>query len=95
LIELVQRESKNHANLFSRTALEELKGVTTMTGKPLRSAGFMVLKSPDVPSVLIELGYLSSKDDEKNLKTPSWRSKMAAAFVKAVSRHFAVMDAAE
>lgn len=95
LIELVQRESKNHANLFSRTALEELKGVTTMTGKPLRSAGFVVLKSPDVPSVLIELGYLSSKDDEKNLKTPSWRSKMAAAFVKAVNRHFAVIDAAE
>ena len=95
LIELVQRESKNHANLFSRRALEELKGVTTMTGKPLRSAGFMVLKSPDVPSVLIELGYLSSKDDEQKLKTPSWRNKMAAALVKAVNRHFTVMNAAE
>ena len=95
LIELVQRESKNHANLFSRTALQELKGVTTMTGKPLRSAGFVVLKSPDVPSVLIELGYLSSKDDEQKLKTPAWRGKMAAALVKAVNRHFAVMGAAE
>ena len=95
LIELVQRESKNHANLFSRRALEELKGVTTMTGKPLRSAGFVVLKSPDVPSVLIELGYLSSKDDEQKLKSPVWQGKMAEALGKAINRHFAAMDAAE
>ncbi len=95
LIELVQRESKNHANLFSRTALTELQGITTMTGKPLRSAGFVVLKVPDVPSVLIELGYLSSRDDEKNLKDPAWREKMAVALSKAVHSHFAGMDAAE
>jgi N-acetylmuramoyl-L-alanine amidase len=95
LIELVQRESKNHANLFSRTALEELKGVTTMTGKPLRSAGFVVLKSPDVPSVLIELGYLSSKDDEQNLRSAAWQGKMASALATAINRHFAVMSAAE
>ena len=78
LIELVQRESKNHANLFSRKALEELKGVTTMTGKPLRSAGFVVLKTPDVPSVLIELGYLSSREDEEKMFDPAWRHSMAA-----------------
>lgn len=95
LIELVQRESKNHANLFSRTALEELKGVTTMTGKPLRSAGFVVLKAPDVPSVLIELGYLSSRDDERNLKSADWQARMAAAFTKAINRHFTSLDAAE
>jgi N-acetylmuramoyl-L-alanine amidase len=95
LIELVQRESINHANLFSHKALLELKGVTTMTGKPLRSAGFVVLKAPDVPSVLIELGYLSSRDDEKNLKDEAWRARMAAALTKAVDSHFAGMDAAE
>lgn len=95
LIELVQRESKNHANLFSRTALTELKGITTMTGKPLRSAGFVVLKVPDVPSVLIELGYLSSKEDEIKLKDEAWRAKMAAALTTAVNNHFAAMDAAE
>lgn len=95
LIELVQRESKNHANLFSRTALKELKGVTTMTGKPVRSAGFVVLKSPDVPSVLIELGYLSSRSDEKKLKDPAWRDKMAAALAKAIYTHFAALGAVE
>jgi N-acetylmuramoyl-L-alanine amidase len=95
LIELVQRESKNHANLFSKKALEALQGVTTMTGKPLRSAGFVVLKSPDVPSVLIELGYLSSREDEVRLKDQAWRAKMAAALTQAISRHFATMAAAE
>jgi N-acetylmuramoyl-L-alanine amidase len=95
LIELVQRESKNHANLFSRTALEELKGVTSMTGKPLRSAGFVVLKAPDVPSVLIELGYLSSRDDERNLKSADWQARMATAFTTAINRHFAAIDAAQ
>jgi N-acetylmuramoyl-L-alanine amidase len=89
LIDLVQRESKNHAVLFSRTALEQLSGVTTMTGKPLRSAGFMVLRAPDIPSVLIELGYLSSRDDEKKLLSPAWRSKMAEALSRAITRHFA------
>lgn len=88
LIDLVQRESKNHALLFSRKALDHLKGITTLTGKPLRSAGFMVLRAPDVPSVLIELGYLSSAEDEKNLVSVPWRKKMAEALAKAVNKHF-------
>jgi N-acetylmuramoyl-L-alanine amidase len=95
LINLVQRESKNHANLFSRMALEDLKGITTMTGKPIRSAGFMVLKSPDVPSVLIELGYLSNHEDELRLINAAWRGKMADGLTRAIGRHFAAMDAAE
>jgi N-acetylmuramoyl-L-alanine amidase len=95
LIELVQRESKNYANLFSRNALAELQGVTTMTGKPLRSAGFVVLKAPDVPSVLIELGYLSSADDEKKLKDLAWRNTMAQALSRAIGQHFSALAAAE
>jgi N-acetylmuramoyl-L-alanine amidase len=88
LIDLVQRESKNHALLFSKKALEQLKGTTTLTGKPLRSAGFLVLKAPDVPSVLIELGFLSSAEDEKKLTSATWRKKTADALAKAVDRHF-------
>lgn len=94
LIDLVQRESKNHAVLFSRAALDQLKGVTTMTGKPLRSAGFMVLRAPDVPSVLIELGYLSSANDEKKLLSPAWRKRMAEALARAISKHFSQAVAA-
>ncbi len=95
LIDLVQRESKNHANLFATKALQELQGVATMTGKPIRSAGFVVLKAPDVPSVLIELGYLSSPDDEKKLKSDAWRTSMAAALVSAIDKHFSTIDAVE
>ncbi len=88
LINLAQRESKNQAMYFSKKAVAELKQVTAMTGKPIRSAAFVVLKAPDVPSVLIELGYLSSKQDEKLLTSPEWRFRMAQAMTKAIETYF-------
>jgi N-acetylmuramoyl-L-alanine amidase len=88
LIDLAQRESKNHAVLFSKKALTRLKSQTLMTGKPMRSAGFFVLKAPDVPSVLVELGYLSSKQDEGLLTSPAWHKKIAKAFASAVDTYF-------
>jgi N-acetylmuramoyl-L-alanine amidase len=89
LIDLAQRESKNHAVFFSKKAVAQLKPLTLMTGKPMRSAGFMVLKAPDVPSVLLELGYLSSKADEKLLTSNAWQSRIARAFAQAVDGYFA------
>lgn len=89
LIDLAQRESKNHAMFFSKKAVAHLKPLTLMTGKPLRSAGFMVLKAPDVPSVLLELGFLSSKSDEKLLTSAAWQAKIARAFATAVDSYFA------
>ena len=89
LIDLALRESKGSAVMFSRVALGHLRGKTTLTGVPLRSAGFVVLKAPDVPSVLIELGYLSSKEDEKNMISPVWRATLAEALAKSVEDHFA------
>lgn len=88
LIDLTQRESKNHAVLFSKKVVTQLKPLTLMTGKPMRSAGFMVLKAPDVPSVLLELGYLSSQSDEKLLKSAEWHKKIAKAFATAVDNYF-------
>lgn len=88
LIDLAQRESKNHAMLLSRKVVGELKPVTLMTGKPQRSAGFIVLKAPDVPSVLVELGYLSSKQDEELLKSSAWQSKIAKAMTRAIGKYF-------
>ncbi len=88
LIDLVQRESRNHATTFSLQALRHLQPVTKMTGKPLRSAGFTVLKAPDVPSILIELGFLSNAKDEERLKSEAWRKTMAGALVAAISSYF-------
>ncbi len=95
LIDLVQRESKNHALFFAKKAVTEMKAVIRFTGKPMRSAGFMVLKAPDVPSVLVELGYLSSKHDEALLTSVEWRDRVAGAMAKAVKKYFAQQVAAK
>jgi N-acetylmuramoyl-L-alanine amidase len=88
LIDLAQRETKNHASFFARSAVEQLKQITRFTGKPLRSAGFRVLRAPDVPSVLVELGYLSHAADESQLRSAAWRLKMAAQLAEAVASYF-------
>jgi N-acetylmuramoyl-L-alanine amidase len=93
LIELVQRESKDLAQSFTRYAVEALQPVTLMTGTPVRSAGFQVLKAPDVASVLIELGYLSSEKDEQLITSVEWQRKTATALAAAVSRYFAETSA--
>ena len=89
LIDLVQRESKSHSMVFAKKAVSEMQPVTEFTGKPLRSAGFVVLKAPDVPSVLVELGYLSSHRDEAKLNAPAWRNKVAGAMTRAIDKYFA------
>ncbi len=88
LVNLTQRESKNRAAMFAADAVKKLKADTDFTGQPLRSAGFVVLKAPDVPSVLVELGYLSNKRDEKNLLDEAWRNSVANALASAVQSHF-------
>jgi N-acetylmuramoyl-L-alanine amidase len=55
---------------------------------PLKSAGFRVLKAPDVPSVLIEMGYLSNSAEEKLLNQPDYRRKLAEGVIRAADRFF-------
>jgi N-acetylmuramoyl-L-alanine amidase len=95
LIELLQRESKHLSMVFAKKSAERLSGVTMLTGKPIRSAGFVVLKAPDVPSVLVELGFLSSREDEKLLISPEWQSKTAKALAEAVQLYLAEAGAEE
>lgn len=89
LIELLHRESKHLSMVFAKKSARELSKVTIMAGKPIRSAGFVVLKAPDVPSVLIELGFLSSKEDEKRITDPVWQRSTATALSKAVVDYLA------
>jgi len=88
LINLAQRESKNQAMFFAKKAIKEIKPITEMTSKPIRSAAFVVLKAPDVPSVLVELGYLSNKKDEALLTSPEWLHKMATAMTKSIEAYY-------
>jgi N-acetylmuramoyl-L-alanine amidase len=89
LIDLTQRETKNFSHHFARTVVGELKSTSKLHKHPLKSAGFKVLKAPDVPSVLIELGYMSNKDDLKLMTSEKWRGKASAAIAQAVNTFFA------
>jgi N-acetylmuramoyl-L-alanine amidase len=94
LIDLAQRETKSFSSHFARTLVGEMKSTVRLHRNPLRSAGFRVLRAPDVPSVLIELGYVSNKDDLKLLNSAGWRAKAADTIVTAVDRFFAATRAA-
>ena len=89
LIDLAQRETKVFSVQFAHDVAGELKSTTRMHLHPIKSAGFIVLKAPDVPSVLVELGYMSTKADLVNLMSPTWRAHTADSIVHAVDTFFA------
>jgi len=89
LVDLAQRETKAYSNQFARTLVGELKTTAKLHKHPMKSAGFKVLKAPDVPSVLVELGYMSTKDDLKQLTSAAWQGKTAGAVAQAIETFFA------
>ncbi|MGE0733788.1 MAG: N-acetylmuramoyl-L-alanine amidase [Alphaproteobacteria bacterium] len=91
LIDLAQRETLNQSIRLADVLVGEMRRETAMVPKPHRSAGFAVLKAPDVPSVLIEFGHISNPKDEKLLQTPAYRAKTLAAVVRSVNKYFDYM----
>jgi N-acetylmuramoyl-L-alanine amidase len=89
LIDLVRRETRTFSNRFARQLMTEMKTSVRMHKHPLKSAGFKVLKGPDVPSVLVELGYASNKDDLEHMKSDSWRSRTVGSMAQAIDVFFA------
>ena len=89
LIDLVQRETRTFSNRFARVLMGEMKNTVRMHKHPLKSAGFRVLKAPDVPSVLVELGYVSNKADLERLVSENWRNKTVGAMAQAIDAFFA------
>jgi N-acetylmuramoyl-L-alanine amidase len=89
LIDLAQRDTINRSVRFAETAVPRLQQATDILPRePHRSAAFAVLKAPDVPAVLIELGYLSNAHDCTQMATPDWRDAVANAIAGAVDRQF-------
>jgi len=88
LIDLAQRETKNLSLYFAKKAISSLKRVTRVAKRPMRAAGFVVLKAPDVPSVLLELGYLSNKRDAKLMASKAWQTKVAKALAQSIDNYF-------
>ena len=95
LIDLAQRETMNESARFAGNLLVELRDVSKVLPQAHRFAGFAVLKAPDVPSVLMEMGFLSNPQDEKALTDPTYRGRMADSIVKAVGRFFRQVEKAE
>lgn len=89
LIDLAQRETKTFSNRFAHLLMTEMKTSVRMHKNPLKSAGFRVLKAPDVPSVLVELGYVSNKGDLEHLVSESWRNKTVGSMAQAIDAYFA------
>lgn len=93
LIDLRQRLTKNASVVFARDVVDALRRTTHLLPHNHRFAGFAVLKAPEIPSILIEMGYLSNLTDERLLRQPRHRQQMAAALVRAINAFFAHAEA--
>jgi N-acetylmuramoyl-L-alanine amidase len=88
LIDLAQRETKTFSTQFAHKLVATIKRTARLHKEPLKSAGFRVLRAPDVPSVLVELGYVSNKEDLQSLLSDSWRDRTADAMTSAIDGYF-------
>jgi N-acetylmuramoyl-L-alanine amidase len=89
LFDLARRETRAFSNLFARNIVSMLPRATPMHKTPLRGAGFRVLRAPDVPSALIELGYLTTAEEARMMMTEEWRQATSTAMADAIERFVA------
>lgn len=87
LIDLTRRETMQFSVRFARSLVAAIQKKAKTINHPHRSAGFKVLKAPDIPSVLVELGYLSNPDDEKLVSDPAWRKGVLEEMAKSISEY--------
>ncbi len=86
LLDLLRKETQTFSIRFARSLIGEMSQSVELIKNPHRFAGFQVLTAPDVPSVLLELGYLSNRKDEALLRDPKWRAKAEDSVVSAVKK---------
>lgn len=89
LLSLMQRETMNYSAEFAATAVDAMGDDIFFRTNHHRFAGFMVLKAPDIPSVLLETGYMSNLEDSRFLFSDDGRKKLARGVREAVERYFA------
>ena len=90
LVDLAMRETSNQSKFFANTLVDNFKAQNVrLLERPHRYAGFAVLKAPDIPSVLVEAGFMSNKSEANLLNTPNHRNKIAKALKKGIDRYFA------
>ncbi|HLI12521.1 MAG TPA: N-acetylmuramoyl-L-alanine amidase [Alphaproteobacteria bacterium] len=89
LVDLARRETRNQSLTVQHRLVDDLEGKTRLLENPARAANFVVLRSPEVPAVLIETGFLSNPQDEALLRTQGYRSRLAALLARALADSFA------
>lgn len=90
LLDLMHRETTNNSLALAHATLAKMSPAFPPLHKPHRQANFAVLRSPDIPSILVEMGFLSNRDDEKALRTEAYQQKMANRLTSAVDAFFTV-----
>ncbi len=88
LIDLAKKYAMDQSSAYADFVVKEMKTRVELVPKAHRFAGFVVLKSPNIPSVLLEMGYLSNRQEEKNMWNKSYREKLSKALVQAVKTYF-------
>ena len=87
LLDMARQETKPRSEAVASFILKVFKEkITELSSQPLRYAAFSVLKSPDIPSILIEAGFMSTSSDLQNLTTKKWRREFADSLTEAISR---------
>jgi N-acetylmuramoyl-L-alanine amidase len=90
---MMMAETEARTDLLASAVVAALgERVPLLSGRPLRGAAFRVLMAPDIPSVLVELGFMSHPADRARLIDPAWRAEAVAALVTAVERWFSATD---
>jgi N-acetylmuramoyl-L-alanine amidase len=88
LFDLTQRATKNRSAIFAESLMAKLQGHTPLLRSSHRSAGFMVLLAPDVPAVLLEMGFITNPQDERRLRDEGERTEMADAVAESIDEYF-------
>ena len=89
LLDLSQTATINDSLKLGREVLAEIGGINHLHKNEVEQAGFAVLKSPDIPSILVETAFISNPDEEKKLRDTAYQDKMAEAMLAGIKRYFA------
>ena len=88
LLDLTQRATRNRSAAFAETLLNKISDRVDLQRRNHRDAGFVVLLAPDVPAVLLEMGFITNADDEAELNDPSKRDRLMSGVAESIDDYF-------